>query len=103
MAKEIVINVSEILSYLKSESFKYDYCGDAALTISGFCPVSEVTPNSITWIREIDAFDLSSVANPSSLLIVVNEHRADGDIDGYNFIVVDDPRTTFFEILKKFF
>jgi len=99
----VKICVSDILEYLSDNGFDYDYSGSDSLFVDGFCSLSERRPGSITWIKKIVEFDLSSIADPSSLLIVSNSPLANNDISKYNLIITDNPKAIYFEILKQFF
>jgi UDP-3-O-[3-hydroxymyristoyl] glucosamine N-acyltransferase len=92
-----------ILSFLANENHKHEFIGNSSVEVNGFCPVSEARPCCVTWIRSMGLFDLSSIADPSKLLIVTDRKPADQSIAGFNLIITDDPRSVYFEILKKFF
>jgi len=98
------INISEILSFLGDAKFKYEYSGKADFFIEGFCPLSELKPKSITWIKEIESFDFSTINAPLNLLIVTTHNPSvNCDVSEYNFIHTDNPKVVYFEILRNFF
>jgi len=93
----------DILAFLSDKNLEHTFSGDAHFEINGFCPVSKTKPGCITWIRNLELFDLSVVKAPGSILIVANEFSTEHDITGYNIIVTKDPKSVYFEILKRFF
>jgi len=97
------IFVKDILSFLSDEGLDYAFSGDTHLEIKGFCPVSGVKPGSITWIRNLELFDLSLLKSASNLLIITDKLPDDFETDGFGFIIVEDPKAVYFEVLKRFF
>lgn len=97
------IKVSEVLSFLDENEWEHGFSGDISLTFTGFCPISDLKPSSISWIRSTELFDLRSIEKPSGLLLVVDKKPDDVDTACFNLITTDDPKAVYFEILKNFF
>jgi len=96
-------SIFEILTFLTDENYKYEFSGNTSLVVEGFCPLSELKPGSITWIKDIAKFDLTTVADPNVLLFVTGKTTFDHDVSGYNLIITDNPKVIYFEILNRFF
>jgi UDP-3-O-[3-hydroxymyristoyl] glucosamine N-acyltransferase len=98
------LQVEEILDFLDKERIGHQYTGLPDLQVECFCALSEPKAHCITWIKNINNYDLSSLDAGLDLLLVTNSFD-DGkyDLDMYNIISCDNPRETFFEILNRFF
>ena len=99
----MTIDITEIVSLLKKERMAYEYHGNRKLSISGFSPLSDPKPNTITWIKKIDNYSLDQIDSNLGLLIVVDSLPVDTSVQDYNLIVTKDPKATYFEILNTFF
>jgi len=98
-----IVSIKDILSFLSDEKLKHEFIGDCSCNIFGFCPVSIIKPGCLTWIRNIDSFNLSKLKKSDSLLIVTDKIPSGFDVKGYNFIFTCDPKAVYFELLKQFF
>lgn len=98
------INISDILSFLKSVNLEYSYIGNRELEICEYSSLNNVKGNSITWIKNIENFSKDKFNNIANLLIVSNE-ILNIEIQNKNpsFIFCKNPKEVFFCILNEFF
>jgi len=97
------VTAKDILLFLSTEKLEHKFIGDNSVKVSGFCPVSNIKPDCITWIRNIENFDLSIIKKPNRQLIVTDKEPKNYDTTGYNLIITSNPKAIYFEIIKRFF
>ena len=97
------VSINEIKSFLNKEGFIFEYFGAECLVIEDYSPIQNVKPKSITWLVNIDKYDILTIDHTLKSLIVVNKLPIINEISRYNFIVSEEPRITYFEILNRFF
>ena len=97
------IPVCEILESLDKKQLPYYYSGQDSLEVEGYCPLSELKPKSVTWIKKFETFDLSAIDPALDLLIVTKTEEAAQIPNEYNLISCAHPKEVFFEILWTFF
>ena len=90
------------MRYLDEIKIAYQYTGSNNLLIDNFCALSEPKPNCITWIKKVDSYDFSNKNSFKMLFVTCRFDKKHVD-DSYNIIESDDPKQTYFEILKYFF
>jgi UDP-3-O-[3-hydroxymyristoyl] glucosamine N-acyltransferase len=95
------MKIYQIIEYLKSDGYVATYAGDADLNVEGFCSLSNLKKNSITWIKDFNKYNIDEIDENLRLLIVTNE-KYSGD-KNYNVISHSSPKSVFFSILNKFF
>jgi UDP-3-O-[3-hydroxymyristoyl] glucosamine N-acyltransferase len=97
------LHIKDILSFLDEIHIEYHYTGLPDLQIEYFCPLSEPKERCITWIKNIDTYDLFNLDADLQLALVVNFCDNREISEKYNIIRCDNPKETFFEILNRFF
>jgi UDP-3-O-[3-hydroxymyristoyl] glucosamine N-acyltransferase len=97
------LHINEILDFLNELHIEHQYAGLPDVQAEHFCPLSEPKAHCITWIKNIDSYDFSSLNADLQLILVVNFFDGREDLKNYNIIKCDNPRKTFFEILNRFF
>jgi len=97
------VTVQSILSYLSNEGLKYEYYGSNDIFLNSHCPLSDLRPNCVTWIKAIGTYDLSKIQYPKDLLIVVDALPDNFNSSDFNLIVTGSPKYIYFEILSEFF
>jgi len=97
------VKIEEILCFLSENVFEHEFSGDSSFFIKGFCPLSDLKPGCITWIKNINTFDLSAIKEPADYLIITARPPSETNISGLNLIITSNPKAIYFEILKKFF
>lgn len=97
------IFVSDILSYLDKNEFKYKFVGNPNNTIEGFSSVTNYKGNTITWIKDNEKYKaIKDMINIDIKLIVIS--RDNELFDRFlNMIITDDPKNIFFGILQYFY
>lgn len=99
----MTVTVSAIKSFLEAEGLKYEYHGDGLLEVEGCCPLSELRSHSITWVKKAANYDFSTIDGALNLLIVADKLPSGDGAKNYSFIVAENPKMIFFEILNRFF
>lgn len=99
----MTLSLDDILEFMKSNDYIYEYYGSKQLKIEGFCSIKNCKRNSITWIKRFNNFDISLIDKTLNLLIVSERDISTELIDGYNVITCDYPKEVFFNILRNFF
>lgn len=96
------LTIGDICSCLQCEQKNYQYFGKESLMVTGYCSLNNIKPNSITWIKHIDLYDITKLSKEYDMLIVT-EQAEPSRFDGYNVIVCANPKEIFFGILEAFF
>jgi UDP-3-O-[3-hydroxymyristoyl] glucosamine N-acyltransferase len=97
------LSVNQITRYLEKIRIDCRYSGRKDLNIAGFCMLSELKDNCVTWIKKIEGYDLSQIDSSLNILFVTGFFDRNDIKDGYNIIECNNPKETFFEILSHFF
>ena len=95
------IGISQILDFLKEEKFEPNYNGQESAVITGFCPLSGLKPKSLTWIRNLDKFDIETIDENFDLVIISDKPYKGGK--KLNLVSTTMPRAAYFSLLNKFF
>lgn len=98
----MTFKIDEILGFLDRSGITCEYRGDKDASITGFCSLNKVKKNSITWIKHIESFDLSTLPTDYNLAVVTGLFDS-LQTNGLNFIIVSNPKEAFFSILNHFF
>jgi UDP-3-O-[3-hydroxymyristoyl] glucosamine N-acyltransferase len=99
----LAFSIAEITNYLYELNIDYQYYGSTDLLINCFCPLFEPKQNAITWVKNIDGFDFSSIEYFSNMLFVTGYFDKGSLNSNCNVIQCNDPKETYFEILKRYF
>lgn len=75
--------------------------GDSSVTVSGFCSLKNPRSSCITWIKNATEESLGGFHNYDECIIVATK-AIPIPMNKYCFILTDEPKATFFNILKKF-
>lgn len=97
----MMIDIITIQNYLNESNLSYVYCGKPTLCIKYFSSIFNPRSDSITWIKKINDFNLSTISSDLNLIIVAN-HPANTTPQQFNFIFCDNPKEVFFSILNHF-
>lgn len=95
-----MITVFKILEYLNKHGVEYTFIGKDDLSVEGFCSLSELKSGCLTWIRDVNSYDVSKLSGFTNLLVICNEPYV--EIVG-NFILTQNPHSIYFSILTEFF
>jgi UDP-3-O-[3-hydroxymyristoyl] glucosamine N-acyltransferase len=98
-----MIRFKDIFFFLNKSGIDYKYNGSEDGSIEGFCALSDLKKNCITWIRDINNCDIENIDVNLDLLIVTNFPQNDDLTPDYNVIKCNEPRAVFFELLNNFF
>jgi UDP-3-O-[3-hydroxymyristoyl] glucosamine N-acyltransferase len=100
----MVTAIRQVFNFLEKGAFEYKYSGSNDLLINGFCALTDLKQDCITWIRNSNSYDFTRLDKDINLLIVTNFFYGERVLlEGYNIIECADPRMIFFEILNHFF
>lgn len=100
-----IMNIGEIKAFLSENEISFE-CVDGNISdIIGFAPLSELKNSAITWIRNIDVFDFSTVENFESLCFVCKKPKDSKKYlpQKFCYIFCDSPDSIYFEIVAHFF
>lgn len=97
-----MVCIKDILNYLDENNVTYTYIGNIELIVDTYCPLNRLKDNCITWIRDIDSYNIYLLNAFKNLLVVCNYPKVISSLDG-NYIITDNPHSIFFSILSKFF
>jgi UDP-3-O-[3-hydroxymyristoyl] glucosamine N-acyltransferase LpxD len=98
------LSIGDITGYLDGQKLNYQYSGKQSLLVSGFCSLSNLKRNSVTWIKKLCNFDIGSMDKSLDLLIITDNAGTDeSSTNGYNVITCGNPKQLFFSILARFF
>jgi len=97
-----MIRFIEIFFHLNKLCVDYKYNGTDNGFIEGFCELSDLKKNCITWIRDINNFDTKNINLKLNLLIVTNFPQNEKLVQNYNFIMCNEPRSVFLNYLTIF-
>ncbi len=92
------MRVSNILSWLHDNGIENSFEGDGSKEILGFSSLSNYKDNSITWIKNEEAY--YNAGKPSGIACAVVSKGVEVDFD--NAIIVNDSKEVFFKILNRF-
>ena len=92
--------VKEILAFLESTDNKYSFRGNTNLEIDGYCSLTSVSNNKITWIKKLEDNKDYSFLNGTNVVVINSSQGLSNDI---NLIITDTPKKVFFDILNTLF
>ena len=99
----MIIHFSEIMDYLEENKYDYVYSGNKDIVICDFCSISKIKKESITWIKNINTYEITKLEKEKNLLIITNKGIDESKLTGYNIIACEYPKEVFFSILNHFF
>jgi len=92
------IRVQEICDFLIAEGYAQDLKVTKDLCIEGFSPISQTTPNTLSWMRD-QKIDWSKI---ESVVIICSRSLEPPNNTGILFIPVQNPRLAFAKVLERF-
>lgn len=95
-------NIKAIFTYLDENQVSYSFSGISDFMVESYCPLNMLKNNSITWIRDVNNYDLSILDGYENLLVVCNNIEFK-EVTKTNFIFTDNPHSVYFSLLSKFF
>lgn len=97
------MQINDILSFLDQEGTFYTFIGSSNAVVNSFCPLKDLRPESMTWVRSIDRDICYRLNQIPSILAFCDVNQSDGLIFQCNAILVENPHRTFFRVLMRFF
>ncbi len=97
------LSISNIIGTLERKGLENSYIGKNDLIIQSFCPLRNLTPYSITWIRDVSQSILNDIKAMPGMLVVCNPFFEIDQYKNINFIFCDNPKEVFFTILTELF
>ena len=98
----MMLQLETILDFVCEQGQGYKYFGEENISVEGFCALSNLKRNCITWIKHLESFDLSTVDKEFNILFVSNTPDGISAPEGYNVLMCKDPKAVFFSILNRF-
>ncbi len=96
------LRLETILDFIKAQGQNYTYIGEKGIDVEGFCALSNLRPECITWIKQLENFNITTVNKELNVLFVTNTPEVASIPDGYNLIMCNDPKAVFFSILNNY-
>lgn len=96
------MKAKEITDYLDYEGIRYHFSGDLNFNVITFCPLKELSPQAITWVRQLSEDTYGVLSSQINLLVVLPYSDSEYTLP-CNIIMVDNPHKTFFKIVEHFF
>ena len=98
------MQASELLNYIKQQGYQSSFFGDMTSEVNGFCSLQCLKDHSITWIKQSSNLTPEialNLRNRQNLFIVTGDKELVED--NQNYLVVENPKAVFFNILSYFF
>lgn len=96
------ITAEQLLRFLWDKNISCTYHGNKNAEISGFCSLNNLRPNSLTWIKKSEKYDISAIVKDFGLIIITDQPDGVPIPVGYNIIQCYNPKAAFFGILENF-
>lgn len=97
-----MIAIADILVFLKERNIKFSFSGDESFCFETFCPLNNLKPYAITWIRNSENLNTNEL-NSVEGIILVAELNSKIQNASFPVIYVENVHRTFFRILPYFF
>jgi UDP-3-O-[3-hydroxymyristoyl] glucosamine N-acyltransferase len=99
-----MLGVKDIISYLEFKGYIFNITGNKNIEISGYCSLSDVKPNCITWAKKAEKLD-DKTLNILDSHIIVTEFTEKDILQNKSvcFIECRFPKAIFFDIVEHFF
>lgn len=97
------MQIHEILAFLDQKGVNYTFQGDADVAILSFCPLLDLHPEAMTWVRAMDGEICERLNRAPSVLAFCDVGQCENLPLTGNVILVDNPHRVFFEVLIHFF
>lgn len=95
-------SVSEIVQYLKDKNTGFELHGDNSFEIIGYSSISNIQNSMISWIKDIDNFNLNQLNDIEHSLIITTKPLEDIGNSRLAFIYCENPKQIYFDLLKEF-
>lgn len=99
MKKEV--KMTDVLKFLDTRAIQYRFSGNYESSVTSYSSLKHVTENSITWVKDVEKFDICQLSVDKQAVIVAD--IAEREYKNYNIINCHNPKKVFFEILDEFF
>ena len=96
------MKIKEITDYLNHLGIRYSFYGDLDFEIITFCPLKEIQPHAITWVRNLSEDLCCKLTMQDDLLVVLPFNNTNYALTCHT-ILVENPHRTFFKIIEHFF
>ena len=96
------MTIAEILTYLDQKGIHYSYSGDPKTTFSDYCPLNNIKPNSITWVRHSEDANIEKM-NRIEGLVLFTELGVEFHNANFPIIQVDNVHRSYFRVISHFF
>lgn len=97
-----MIKVSDIEIFLKESGIAHQIRGNTDVSVDSFKPLNSIENNKLTWVKKWEEKSEEKIYGLHSLIVVckslpdkINEQNC--------YIVCDDPKMCFFEVLGRFY
>ncbi len=97
------VDIIEMMNHLVKEGYEVECFGDEHRIIDGYCSLYDLRDNSITWAKEYEYIDRSSLDDHKNLIIIVNSEPIGRSVQEITYLVCKTPKSVFSELLLTFF
>lgn len=98
-----MINYDSVCDFCNENNIAYQHLGNTAISINDFCSIGNLKNNSLTWIKNKQAFDYSKI-DPTLKLVIITDDMPNRSIgDNILLLICDNSKYVFFGLLEKFF
>ncbi len=97
------ISADQMIKHLTKEGYGIDCFGNEERSIDGYCSLYDLSDNSITWVKELEYLDKSSLDDHKNMIVIVNFEPVGRRTDEITYLVCKNPKSVYFELLLTFF
>ena len=97
------MTIDVICGFLNSNGFNYKVINKSDSSYDWFCDLHSLEDNRITWIKRIESHTFDERDFDKTILFITNDVPAIKYSKSFTFIVCDNPKAVFFEIIRHFF
>lgn len=98
------IRIQEIINFLRSKNYSFEFKGDKNSTIKGFSTLFKYQENTMTFISSLNKFsDYLGMFNNQKIQLIITDSQEDMYDQFINVIQIEQPKSVFFFLLDEFF
>lgn len=96
------MQVKDILDFLKSQNFDYEFEGNSDVDISGFSSIYHYKKSTISWARNVNVFDKANKKSLIDVTCLISSKEVPFIQQAESQIRVSDPKDVFFTIVDHY-
>lgn len=97
------ITVKDIIEFLKSVKIEFQVKGNNSVCVDNFSSLNSLTNNKVTWVKYWTEDNIKKIEHKKDCVIIGRYEDAVEPEKENCFILCEDPKMCFFEILGRFF